>query len=418
MPHIRPFKGIIYNKKMVRNIASVVAPPYDIIPARLQDGLYRKSPYNIVRLELNRVEPSDTASDNRYTRARSFFESWLKRRIMTQDEKPAFYVYSQRYYDGSRDIERTGFICLMDIEDRSGRKVLPHENTLMAPKTDRLKLMREVKANLSPIFILYEDARHEVVRLLKYHREKKPFMDVVFEGVRNTAWRIQDGKAIARISRIMAGRETFIADGHHRFEVSRMYSAEAGTTGSKYVMVYFVESDENMLTVLPAHRLVADIGGLEKERIKELLGKFFRIEKKKGMKPLMAALKRHAGSHAFGMCLGKGDLYLLVLKDVKAIDGAIKGKPREWKMLDVSILHLFIFQHILGIRDDDDNIEFIKSPQETAALVYKGKFPIAFFLNPTKVSEVKRIARLCEKMPRKATYFYPKPISGVVINKH
>jgi len=418
LPQIRPFRGVVYNPKKIKNLAPVVAPPYDIIPKKLQDRLYRASPYNFVRIELNRITASDNARDNRYTRAAKLFDAWLKSGVLAQDDKDTIYVYSQTYETDGRSIERIGFISLMEIESK-GKSVLPHENTLMAPKTDRLNLMREVKANLSPIFVLYDDASHTILKLLKRTATgKKPFMDVVFEGVRNRAWRLDDPAGIKKLERLMADKDTFIADGHHRFEVSRMYSNEARGPASKYVMVYFVESSETMLTVLPAHRLPIDMGGLTKEEITGRLKKFFRIEKVSGLKAMMARMEALRAQHAFGMYLGRGGWHILVLKDIKAVDEAIQNKPPAWKRLDVSILHLFIFQHVLGIRDDDENIEFVKSPRETAACVDAGDFTCAFFLNPTKVAEVKRIAKLGEKMPRKATYFYPKPISGVVINKH
>ena len=419
MPNIKPFKGVLYDPKKIKDLTKVVAPPYDIIPKKMQDELYRKSPYNIVRLELNKTKPSDSAIDNRYTRAKKCFASWLASGVLAQDRKEAIYVYSQKYKVGGKPVERFGFMALMEIEDKSGKKVLPHENTLLAPKMDRLSLMREVKANLSPIFVLYDDRAHGICAILRrVASEKKPFIDVVFEGARNRAWKMDEPGDIRKAERIMAGADTFIADGHHRFEVSRMYSAEANNQGSKYVMVYFVESDEDMLTVLAAHRLAVDIGSLTKAGVLERLEKFFHIKKARDLKTVMSSLEALKDKHVFGMYLGKGEFYVLTLKDIAAVDRAVQNKPRDWKRLDVSILHLFIFQHVLGIKDDDENIEFVKSAQETAAFVDTKKFKLAFFLNPTKVAEVKRIARLGEKMPRKATYFYPKPISGIVINKH
>ena len=418
MPKIKPFRGVVYNAKKIRNMATVVAPPYDIIPKKLQEELYRICPHNIVRIELNKITPSDNSRDNRYTRSQRFFESWLKSGIMIQDEKPAIYVYSQRYKNGTKPIERIGFIGVMDTGGQSAKKVLPHENTLAAPKTDRLNLIRKVKANLSPIFFLYDDPRHEIMRLLKKAAAKKPFMDVVYEGVRNRAWRMDDERDVAKLQRLMEAKPTFVADGHHRFEVSRMYAAESGRASSKYVMVYFAESDERTLTVLPAHRLVIDAGGLSAAGIRQRLEPYFRMERKHSLAAVLAGMRSRADKHVFGMYLGKGEYWLLTLKEMSDVDKAIKDKPKAWKELDVSILHLFIFQHALGVKDDDDNIEFVKSPQETAALVDKGPYKAAFFLNPTKVAQIKRVARIGEKMPRKATYFYPKPISGVVIHKH
>ncbi|MCX5678012.1 MAG: DUF1015 domain-containing protein [Candidatus Omnitrophica bacterium] len=426
MANIKPFKGVVYNEKKVGSLSKVVAPPYDIIPKKMQDELYRANPYNIVKLELGKIKSSDSSTDNRYTRAKKFFDLWLKGKQMVQDEKDSIYIYSQKYREGSKTIDRIGFMALMSL-DEGKNKVLPHENTLHAPKVDRLDLMRSIKANLSPIFILYEDTPHSILKILKKtSSEKRPFIDISFEGIRNRAWRLDDKADIKKIQAIMRSAPTFIADGHHRFEVTRMYSKELGRSrapkiareAAGYVMVYFVDAKEDMLTVLPAHRLPKDIGGLRKEEIIARLQKFFAIEKAGSLNAMMVKLGKLRSAHVFGMYMGRGQFYILKLKSMSHVDNVVKDKPKEWKQLDVSILHMFIFQHVLGIRDEDDNIEFIKDPCETAKSVDKGKFKIAFFLNPTKVAEVKRIASLGEKMPRKATYFYPKPVSGIVINKH
>ncbi|MDD5437238.1 MAG: DUF1015 family protein, partial [Candidatus Omnitrophica bacterium] len=246
----------------------------------------------------------------------------------------------------------------------------------------------------------------------------KPVIDVMQEGVRHMVWRLDDPRVIKAIQARMEGGNLFIADGHHRYEVAKMYAKEARTSKSRYMMVYFVEADEKMLTVLPAHRLIKDLGNIEKGDIIEELSPFFHIEKSPGLNKMLLRLGKLSSGHAFGMYLGKGKFYILKLKDVKTSDRAIKDKPKDWKRLDVAILHLFIFQNVLGISDTDENIEFFKSAAETVRCVDAGKFKAAFFLNPTKVSQVKRIAKLGERMPRKATYFYPKQLSGLVINKH
>lgn len=427
MPQIKPFRGVLYNTKKIKDLAKVVAPPYDVISKKQQEDLYRANPYNIVRLELGKIKPSDDATDNRYTRAKRYFESWLADGAMIRDGKEAFYVYSQQYKHSGKTIERIGFMGLMGVESGDGRKVLPHENTLLAPKVDRLDLMRSVRANLSPIYVLYDDTQDKVARILKDTcRRTKPFMDIYFEGIRSRTWRLNDPKAIRTIERLISKKDIFIADGHHRFEVARMYSEELSRKGipenikeaSRSLMVYFVASDKKMLTVLPAHRLPREIGKLTKGEIMKRLEPYFHMRQVSGLKAMMAAIARLKDKHAFGVYTGGGKFTVLVLKDVKVSDGVIKDKPKDWKRLDVAILHRFIFQHVLGIKDSDENIEFVKSPEESSKLVDKGAFKAAFFLNPTEVEQVKRIAKLGEKMPRKATYFYPKPISGAVINKY
>ena len=424
MPVVKPFKAIRYNKKKVKDLGRVVAPPYDVIPEKMQDQLYRKDPHNVVRLILNKITSKDTASDNRHTRSKKFFDSWLDENILTQDGVDSLYIYSQKYKDGKNTVEQVGFIGLMGLDLGGEEKVLPHENTLAAPKEDRLKLMRSVRANLSPIFILYDDGK--ITKLLKsFCAKNKAAIDVKWERVCHRVWKVDNPAVIKAVQGRMGTKSVFIADGHHRYEVAKSYSREVQASSlpdgikdnSKYMMVYFVEADEKMLKVLPAHRLVKNLGKIGKDGIIDNLKGFFRIEEAASLNKVMSGLSRLADEHVFGIYLGKGRFYVLKLQDIASSDNAIKDKPKDWKRLDVSILHLFIFQRLLGISDTDDNIEFLKSPLETVKAVDSGKFKAAFFLNPTKVSQIKRIAKLGERMPRKATYFYPKPLSGLVINK-
>lgn len=425
MATVKPFRGIVYNQKKIKDVAAVVSPAYDIIPPGMQAALYRRDPRNVIRLELGKTRTGDSVRDNRYTRARSCFEAWLKKGIMVRDEKPALYIYSQGYIDNGRRIERVGFLALMGFGEDGGQEVLPHENTLKAPKEDRLNLMLQVKANLSPIFVLFDDKTRRVTPLLKkLMATRRPFISLTWDGERHRVWRVDDPAPVGIVMAAMRKAPLFIADGHHRFETAKNFARELARRGAspaeidraKSLMVYFVESDERMLTVLPAHRLPKDIGDLGEKTIVEKLSRSFYVERVPSFRAMMKRLGALAATHAFGMYFGRSRAYILRLKDVRDSDRAIKDKPKDWKRLDVAILHLFVFQHVLGIRDTDDNVEFVKDAAETALLVDRKRFPVAFFLNPTKASQVKRIARLGERMPRKATYFYPKPLTGLVIN--
>ena len=426
MPVVKPFKGVLYNIRKIKKISAVVAPPYDIIPKDMQDKLYRSSPYNVVRLILGKINSDDDPGDNRYTRARDYFQKWLEKKILVRDEREAIYIYSQKYKNGNKVKAEAGFIALMALDDGESNKVKPHENTLAAPKADRLCLMREVRANLSPIFVLYEDAKHKILKILKdTSAKKKALIDVNIDSVRHRLWRLDDRRAIKDIELAMRKKASFIADGHHRYETARNYLVEIKDKdlpgslkrAAGYLMVYFVESDERMLTILPAHRVIRDIGSLNKADVTGKLARFFEIKKVPNLGALMAKLAAKSRAHIFGLYTGKNNFYILNLKDPAQSDSVMKSKSRDWKRLDVSILHLFIFQHVLGIRDEDDNIEFLKDPQDAVKSVNRGEGQAAFFLNPTKVSQVKRVASLGECMPRKATYFYPKQLSGLVINK-
>jgi uncharacterized protein (DUF1015 family) len=425
VPSIRPFKAVVYNSKKIKNISKVVAPPYDIIPPDMQDELYRIHDNNVVRLILGKVKKSDTGSDNRYTRAASNFGSWLKKGILVEDQIPAVYIYTQTYKYGGKKIDRVGFISLMEL-DLQNKKVLPHEKTLKAPKEDRLRLMRAIKSNLSPIFMLYEDSKHRVNNILKsFSKKTKPFIDVSIDGVRHRVWALTDKASIARIESVMSKKDIFIADGHHRYETSKNYAHELIEKGapkdlidnSKFFMAYFVELEEKTLPIMPTHRLIKDASGLSEEEIIEKLSRYFVVEKLPSAGKLLARLSELTASHAFGMYLGKAGYYALKLKDFDKAKTLMGKGSADWKSLDVSILHLFVLKHVLKISDEDDNIEFVKDPVEAFEGVEKGGFKIAFLLNPTKVKQVKKVAEHGEKMPRKATYFYPKPLSGLVIRK-
>jgi len=417
VPSIKPFKAIVYNKEKVKDIARVVAPPYDVISAAMQGALYKKHPNNVVRLILGKIKKTDDDSDNRYTRSAKSFKDWLDKGVLTPDEKESIYVYSQEYKFDGRYIERPGFIGLMELELSDSKSVLPHENTLKAPKADRLSLMRSVRANLSPIFMLYEDDKNEVGRILKNAMKIKPFIDIKIDGVRSRVWKLWQAPAIEKIKAAMLSKDVFIADGHHRYETARNYANEAGTEGSKYTLAYFCKLDDDSLTIFPTHRLIKDIGALKTEDIPAKLKKFFDIKEFYSTKKCIEALKHLKRHHAFGMYLGRGRYYCLKLKEAGAAEALMGEGSKDWKSLDVSILHLFLIQNVLAIRDEDDNIEFVKDAGEAVRAVDKGKFKIAFLLNPTRVSQVKKVAEHGERMPRKATFFYPKPLSGLVIRK-
>jgi uncharacterized protein (DUF1015 family) len=425
MPSIKPFKAVIYNKKKITDLKRVVAPPYDVISPELQSKLYSRHKHNIVRLILGRIEKTDSESDNRYTRAAKFFEEWLKSGILVADDENAIYVYSQNYRLNGKLIDRTGFMSLMELELSGNKGIKPHENTLRAPKEDRLKLMKATNANLCPIFMLYEDAGDEIGGILKKACKKKPFIDINLDGVRNRVWKLTEGEAIRKIADLMAAKDIFIADGHHRYETAKNFFAHLSEAGApahvlekaRYTLALFCKLDDDKLTILPTHRLIKDMGSLAHEEVLRRLNEKFTVREFNSAKKLMDALRKSAKRHAFGMYPGGKKYYCLILKSEKEAHERMGEASRDWKSLDVSILHLYILQNILDISDEDDNIEFVKDAEEALELIDRKRFKLAFILNPTKVSQVKKVAQAGEKMPRKATFFYPKPLSGLVIRK-
>ena len=152
MAAIKAFQAVYYNPEKIKNFDEVVCPPYDVISKEQQEGYYKVSPYNFIRLELPKENPKDNSRENRYTRAHKVFEDWLKKGVLIEDDKPAIYYYKQEYKIRGQKHSRLGFISLMKMGDDS-TKIYPHEKTHAAAKTDRLTLWSSLKAALSCIFV-------------------------------------------------------------------------------------------------------------------------------------------------------------------------------------------------------------------------------------------------------------------------
>jgi len=424
-----------------------MAPPYDIISDLAQDRYYKSHEYNIVRLILGKELPSDGPDENRYTRAADYFKTWLRGGILKQDPEPSIYLYTHDYLFEDARRKRSGFIALVRFEDFDSRAILSHEETLPGPKADRFRLIAACQTNFSSIFTLYSDPKRSIERYLA--KARRPLADLVYEdGVRHTLWAITDRATIDRIAELMAPKEVFIADGHHRYEAAlnfRNFRREqsgryTGAESYNYTMVYFVNVDDPGLTILPTHRLVRNLPGLNMAELNERLGEFFEIEafefgslrqeqrqRKKIFKEMAARRRRGSPKatgvlrdHLFGMYSGTNRYYLLALKDEQILDSAGGlNRSYQYRRLDTAILHRLILDRILGLGDrlSEDNIAYTQDIDDAIRLVREEDWQIAFFLNPLRISQVRDIALAGELMPRKSTYFYPKLLSGLVINK-
>ncbi|MCX5657446.1 MAG: DUF1015 domain-containing protein, partial [Candidatus Omnitrophica bacterium] len=353
-PKIAPFKGIIYNQKKIKRLAKVVSPPYDVISFSKQTALYKANPHNIVRIDFGKIFPSDNSRNNRYTRANKFMELWKKKGVLVQDQVPAVYLYAQDFASNKRKYCRWGFIARFKLED--GRSVLAHERTSKHHKNDRLELIKEVKANFNPVFTLFEDSG--LIRALaKNFVKSKPFIDIRFEDVRHRLWRIMEKSDLKKINKAFTGKHIYIADGHHRFEVScayRNYCKKKNISpigDHDYVMMYFSALRDPGLVILPTHRLIKNAPDID--ILKEKLGIYFDVSPAKGRRQMFSLMQKYQG-YIFGMYLKHGKFFTLRLK--KKINPArtIPGdKPACWKKLDVSILHALIVEGILKVNDVD-----------------------------------------------------------------
>ncbi len=439
MAIIAPFRGFTYNQEKAGRIENLVCPPYDIISPAEQQELYRKNPNNIIRLEFGLVSPADSDEDNRYTRAAAVLEDWSKSRVLTQGTDPAFYIYEMEYAVRGATNRLRGMICLVRIEDYETGVIKPHETTLSGPKTDRLNLLRACKAGFSQIFSLFSDPHGTIADILE-KTTGKPEMEVKHsDGVIHRIWTLINKNDIATIVREMADKPVFIADGHHRYDTALNYRNEqrkaAGSTtgeeGHNYVAMFLARMEDPGLTILPAHRTLFNLSNFNPQQFEEDLNRFFNIERvdfsdasePKDRRSILDSMALRADqAHVFGMRVrGEHSYYLLTLRNETDMDALLPAKSPAYRRLDVSILHHLIIDKLLGIRMDTHklglNIEYIKDADEADKRVHDGDAEVVFFMNPTKVREVKDVASVGERMPQKATYFYPKLLTGLVMHK-
>ncbi|MFC1903550.1 DUF1015 domain-containing protein [Chloroflexota bacterium] len=440
---IFPFRGVTYNQEKIGDLNQVVTQPYDKIDKSMQQAYHGRSDYNIVRIILGQEETGDTEQHNKYTRAADYFNSWLQEGILHQSDTPGIYAYHQTYQlaDGVSGV-RKSFVALGKLRDYSEGGIKPHENTLAGPKADRLNLMRATRANFGQIFMLYSDPEYEIEKILAPYVAKSADMNARAEyDVSHRMWFITDEEAIRKVREIMSGKEVFIADGHHRYETALNFRNEIrakrmkseGNESVDNCMMTFINIYDKALTILPTHRAVFGVDRSKIDSMKREVGNHFTIDEfkfsndgeetraRKEFLRAMAEKGKHA--HCFGLYIhGENSYRLLTLKDTAVLEKFDEGgHSQAYRELDVSILHSVLLRHFLGIDAkalaEERNVRYEKEAEEAIRKVKAGDFQMIFLVNPTRVEQVEKVAMRGERMAQKSTDFFPKLITGMVMNK-
>jgi len=400
MADIAPFKGTRYNEDKIKDFSKVVAPPYDVIHTEEQDELYKMSEYNIVRMLLGKDLAGDNENENKYTRAKKYLKAWQENKILKKDPEPGIYINLQEFKLDGRIKRRIGFLALLKLEDFDTKtsSIYPHEFTLAAPKEDRARLIHSIEANLGPIFAIFEDRDRSIAALIKNEMKPKPIADISDNhGVRNKFWRVSDKKILDRLCGYMKDKKLFIADGHHRYEVGLAFSKSKSDPKFGYTLTYFTDLLGGGLVVLPYHRIV---GGLDKagmEGLETILKKNFITAPLKSGKVLKDFLAEASPSQARFVIYAAKKFTGLIFKDKKD--------------LDVTIAKNLIIDPLGKI-----SIDFTKDLDYAIKEVDAAKFNFAILVNPAKITEIRDVAFGGNRMPQKSTYFYPKVLTGLVIN--
>lgn len=414
MAEVKPFRGVRYKLERAEQATEVICPPYDVISPAMQANLLARNENNVVRLELPVDRATDGETDNRYTRAASLYRDWLQSGVLAKDDSPCLYLYGQRYQVDGKPQERLGLMGALKVEPYEANVVLPHEQTFPKHKEDRYRMLTTAQAQFSPIFGLYSAPEKSVRTELDRWAATPPVAVAPDpEGVEHRLWAIDDPAFAVWAAEVFAGRQVFIADGHHRYETALRYRNERraadpdGPVGAHdFVMTFLVEMDDPGLVLLPTHRLIRSLP--DPAPGADLLQQHFTWESTTSEAAL--ALNHHQ----LGLLTADGTAQRLSLRDPKALDAFDTEHSEGWRDLDVAILHRLVLREGYGLTDTTQ-IVYTRDPQEAIQRVRSGEFAAAFLLPPPRVEELKIVAGAGDRMPEKSTYFWPKAMTGLVI---
>lgn len=434
MARIAPFCAWRYNPEKIPDLSRVTSPPYDVIDRKQQEELHRRDPFNVIRLELGEELPGDNQKENKYTRAARFLRQWQTQGVLVRDPRPSIYLYHHRFrgLNGDR-LTRKGLVALLYLEPLGGGVVFPHEETFPKHKEDRLALLRACKAQFNPVFSIFPDPVGEVRQLLEPPRPDPDLLVSDDQGVDHLVWRLDDPQLIKSLAQAMAPRPVFIADGHHRYETSWRFRSEQAqdedpVAPSNWTLMYLSPMEDPGLIVFPTHKLVRGLRDFSPDGFLEDLKREFHLEEmpfspngepqaRRELSAKMRALARE--SISIGLALpGKQSYWVIRPKEISRIESSLAHLEQPLRKLDVSLLHELILKKRMGIdigRQGQSHLLFSHNLEEALEIACRKKVQAAFLMNPIPMEALKQVATAGCKMPQKATYFYPKLLSGLLI---
>ncbi len=418
MVKIAAFKGIRYNPEKV-SFRNVITPPYDVISSEEQNKLYQKSDYNLIRLEYGSDYPDDDKNNNRYTRAAQTFSEWLESDVFVQEKSPVYYWYEQQYNWKGTTYTREGLIATLRVEPYEDGNVLPHEETLSKPKEDRLQLLQHCRANFSPIFGLYPDPQRKVENECAQVKEKQPIIDFTDQdNQRHRIWILENTDIHQRLEEIFESWPVFLADGHHRYETALHFSQMMGADAPEnyhHVLIFLFNFYSPGLLILPTHRAIKGLSNFNAHDFLSKLERYFTVKnygpsQKENLSGFIEDIKgKSHDRYIIGLCIS-GNFYQLYLNN-----------KEEEARHDVDILQKYVLENTLNITSDEQRegelILYTRSEEEALRLVNEGEAQASFFLNPSSIEQVMATAQEGQRLPQKSTYFYPKLVSGLLLNK-
>ncbi|HMA86414.1 MAG TPA: DUF1015 domain-containing protein [Desulfosalsimonadaceae bacterium] len=440
MADIFPFRGIRYNIDKIGDLAKVATPPYDVISEEEQDMYYERHPNNVIRLDKGKPSANDDSQDNPYTRATEYFKNWLAEGILVEDESPCFYLTSVEFNINGQTFTRYGLIARVRLEPFENGVILPHEETYSKIKSERLELMKACHANFSHIFSIYTD-KDNIMGRLKSAVSETPAEAEFTDDARHhhKMWRITDAKLQASVTDNLKERRLFIADGHHRYETALTYRdwlAEQDPNfgpdhPANFIMMYLCSIEDPGLIILPTHRLLTKVSAAERNTFVQKSEQYFTVnrfafendrqDEEKARGQMLAEMKSDPDKHIIGGYIkGYEEFYTFTLKPDVMKQKFEAEIPEPLRELDVTVLTRIVLTELLEFDhkdlDDETLISYTSNAAEAIEAVDNGDAEMAFILNPPSNEQVRQIAEAGYTMPRKTTFYYPKAVTGQVMN--
>lgn len=437
MPAIQAFRGLRYNLARVGSLSNVVAPPYDVVDAQLQQHLYDLSPFNFIRLELTKPDPTSGDSNAVYQHAATQFRDWISQGVLQREPDPAIYVYHQIFHYAGQSFTRRGFMARIKLVRFGEGEIYPHEQTHAKAKDDRLRLTRACQANLSQIFGLYPDPDNTAQNLLEAHVASKPALEAVDHlGVTHRLWPVTDARLIAQVASLVEKKPMFVADGHHRYETACNYRDELAQAAggelpsehpANYVLSMLMSMDDPGLVVMPTHRLLHGVVAMDALELTAKLSIAFDCQPagqgSEAAQKVWKEILELDDQGAFGLYTAKDQRWTLVTANADTPEHMARvasGQSEDWRCLGVSMLHSLIVDDLLGLQGHPKPtyVHLVDEVVDGLCGRLEGQleYQLAALVMPATVDDIRKVSLHQERMPAKSTYFYPKLLSGLVVH--
>jgi uncharacterized protein (DUF1015 family) len=429
VPHIRPFAAVRYARRADLNLSDLIAPPYDVLDEAGKAALVAKHPNNIVSVDLPWLPPKTVGPDDAYAKANLTLRSWRSAGILEQDRRRALYPYTQSFEHKGRTYHRKGFVGLLRLSPFGQGQVIPHEQTYPSAIEDRLKLTRATKAQLSPVFGLYADPRHEVANML-YGGIGKPEGDATLDGVHHQVWSVIDAEVENKVIDTIGRKPVYIADGHHRYTTALQYQkeCEAAHGGplppahpANYCLFVLVGMQDDGLLILPTHRVLGNLPTFDVPAFAKAVSPNFDVAETPLPPHLVDEFVRNVlplqPAHTFGLYDGRArKLYQLTCRNPDVLRTLTPDKSADWRKLDVAILQRYFLDDVITPLFGEPTKAYTADENEVVAMTDGATRQVAFLLKSTPLGALEQLGRHGEVMPPKSTFFYPKLATGMVIN--